>query len=117
MSKSEYLRRPSGMLKHVVTLRNEAVPTEKVDAVRERFMAGASRFDIARDLAVSYSAVCSLIIARAAAWREEERLARLVPDERRIIVTRAIVHGSEIRHIRQSLPRISMHVAELEARP
>ena len=117
MSKSEYMRRPSGMLKHVVMLRGFGVAGDKVDAVRTRFMAGMGRHEIARELSLSYSAVCNTITDEARKWREEERLARLVEDERRIIVTRTVVCGSELRRVRQSLPRVSMHVAALEGRP
>lgn len=116
MSKNEYIRRPGGMLKHVVMLRGFGVPADKVDAVRARFMAGMGHHEIARELALSYSAVCNTITEGVRKWREEERLARLVEDERRIVVTRTIVLGQEIRNIRLSLPRVSMHVAALEAR-
>ncbi|WP_438752033.1 hypothetical protein [Pararhizobium sp. O133] len=110
-----YVRRPSGMMKHVVT-KVVTVPPEKEDLIKADFLHGLSIRDITDRRKLPYNAVRNLIWSFGREWREEERFARIKPDERKIVIPRTFLEFGTYRLVPCSLPRISMHVAALEER-
>jgi len=93
---------------------NHRMPAESI--VRADWESGVTRLQMTRLYGVSHHAINNFMRFRLPRWRRDQLKKPLSADATKIVVFRENFVDHAIRRVPVSLPRISMHVAQLEQR-